>query len=145
VASPPVRLRRIAPAVLAMLLLGLQFGFAGAARAGGAGTSADFSAARPGTYDQTTGTGGQYVDGGNTHVVEQLEGGDFSCGNIVEFLTALSLSSGSNQTIDLSYSFDATPTGGGPVGYSNIIYAAINSGDPGNHNLDGNEAASITA
>src|SRR5205085_12286708 len=127
VASPPVRLRRIAPAVLAMLLLGLQFGFAGAARAGGAGTSADFSAARPGTYDQTTGTGGQYVDGGNTHVVEQLEGGDFSCGNIVEFLTAVSVAGDvSNETVDLSYSFDATPTGGGPVGYSNIVYAQVN-------------------
>ena len=53
---------------------------ASAARAlapNGGDISIDYAAARPTTYNHTTGVGGQYNTGGTADVVESLEGGDF--------------------------------------------------------------------
>lgn len=133
--------------LLTAFLMVLPFGFATVAQADGNDFSMDFAAATPGTYDQSTGTGGEYADGSNPNVVEQLLGGDFACGDIVQFLTAVDTDDEATgaQTILLDYSFDAEPTGGGPVGYVDIVYASINPGDSGNENLDGNETVALTA
>ena len=57
---------------------------------GGDFSNTDFVAAAPYTYDHSTG-GGAYDDrtiGDYNDVVEQLEGGQFACGDIVTYLAA---------------------------------------------------------
>jgi len=85
--------------------------------------------------------------------VESLEPSDFACGDRIIFFTKVRVDSDATdvaQSIDLFYSFGAEPTGGGDVGYSDIIevgisdrdaatgdnFAATQSSEPGNINLE---------
>ena len=77
--------------------------------------SLDFVASAPYTYDHATG-GGAFDDrtiGKTLDVVESLEGGDFKCGDIVSFLTEITVADDAEgiQTIELDYSFLAHSTG----------------------------------
>jgi uncharacterized repeat protein (TIGR01451 family) len=135
------RQRRLVPAaLLTTLVLALQMGFAALARADGGDFKLDFASATPGTYDQTTGTGGTWAD-----VVQQLEGGDFTCGDIVQHLTEVVVDDGATgtQDIEITYSFDTETTSGGQVGYGDVTYASIND-DPANQ-LSGNETVTLTS
>src|SRR5688572_21889315 len=77
--------------------------------------SLDFVAAAPFTYDHATG-GGAFDDrtiGKEDDVVEQLEGGDFACGDIVTYLVEVSVDEGATgvQTIELDFEFLSDSTG----------------------------------
>ena len=78
--------RRRPPRRLAALVVAAAALSAGSARAaGGDFSNIDFAAAAPFTYDHATG-GGAYNDrtvGKHDDVTEQLEGGEFACGDIV--------------------------------------------------------------
>lgn len=83
--------------------------------AGGGDFSLDFTAAAPLTYNHLTG-GGTYdlrEVGRNKDIVEQLEGGDFACGDTVSFLTQIRVDAGAigAQTIRLRFEFTAHATG----------------------------------
>lgn len=136
------RVRRLGPAILlTTLLVVLQISFAGVAGADGGDFSLDFASATPGTYNQTTGTGGTWDD-----VVQQLNGGDFVCGDVVQHLTEVVVDDGATGTQDIviTYSFDTETTSGGQVGYGDVTYASINTGDP-NNSLSGNETVSLAS
>ena len=141
--------RRFTPFRLAALalLLTAQVGYiATTSFADGGDFTLDFVAAAPGTYSTVTGMGGEYDDriiGDN--VVESLEGGDFACGDVVEFFTAVTVDSGATgtQTIDINYDFSAVTTSGGQVGFGDIVYVQVNPGDSGNLNLEGDETATL--
>src|SRR6266702_3250112 len=133
--------------LLLALVAGTMAAWAAAASASGGDFHLVYVAAKPGTYDQSTGTGGVYGTGGPDTTVTSLEGGDFACGDIVQFLTAVQVDPGATgtQTIDINYFFNAVTTSGGQVGFGNIIYADLNPNDPGNLNLNGNETVSLVA
>jgi hypothetical protein len=87
-------------------------------------------------------------------IVESLEVGDFSCGDIIVFFTEVTVDSGATgtQSVDINYDFDAEPTGQPGAGYSDIVAVGISNVDfagqtseTGNENLDGNETASLVA
>ncbi|MGH2721009.1 MAG: hypothetical protein ACRDJO_05340, partial [Actinomycetota bacterium] len=125
-------MRRIQGLIVALLLLVGIMPFQPALADGG-DFSIDFAAARPGTYDQAAGTGGQYGDGSNTFVVESLEGGDFTCGDRIVYFAAVTVDAGAPlQNIEIDFSFDSTPTGGGNAGFDDLELAILNMGDPGN-------------
>jgi LPXTG-motif cell wall-anchored protein len=93
-----------------------------------AGYSVDFAAARPDTYDHSTG-GGVFDDGGNSYVVESLEGGDFSCGDLVSYLTEVTRTGGSGaDTIQLNYEFGVRATNGANAGHILAVSALVNYG-----------------
>ncbi|MBC5774011.1 T9SS type A sorting domain-containing protein [Pontibacter sp. KCTC 32443] len=129
---------------------------AGKAMYGGGDFSLNFVASAPDSYDHTTG-GGAFDDATtNTDIVESLEGGDFTCGDIVTFLTEIKVDAGATgaQTIDLDYSFLADATGQPGVALSDILtvkvnYGAVSGGDgPGNTDSgisdDGGSVATLT-
>ncbi len=96
--------------------------------------SLDFVASAPLTYNHQTG-GGFYDDrtiGRDKDVVESLEGGDFSCGDYVTYLTKITVSATAigSQTIELDYSFLAAATGQPGVALGAIRTAQVNIGDP---------------
>ena len=85
------------------------------ALADGGDFSLDHTAAAPLTYDHSTG-GGTYDTrevGRDKDIVESLEGGDFSCGDTVTFLTQIVVDAGAIgvQTIRVRYEFTAHATG----------------------------------
>lgn len=134
-------------ASLTVLLLALQMGLGAVARADGGDFSLDFVAAAPDSYDHSTGLGGTYDERSiGENVVESLEGGDFLCGDIVEFFTAVTVDDAAEgtQTIVINYSFDTEPTGGDTVGYDDVVFAVLNEGDSGNLNLNNNETVELT-
>jgi hypothetical protein len=136
------RARRLGPTILlTTLLMALQLGFAPFAGADGGDFSLDFASATPGTYNQTTGTGGTWDD-----VVQQLNGGDFTCGDVVQHLTEVVVDDGATGTQDIAitYSFDTETTSGGQVGYGDVTYASINLNDP-NNQLSGNETVTLVS
>ena len=137
------RLGRIGARLIVLLsVLVAQFGLSAmVARGDGGDFQIDFASATPGTYNQTTGTGGTWDD-----VVQQLEGGDFSCGDVVQHLTEIVVDDGATgtQAIELTFSFDTETTSGGQVGYGDVTYASINPNDPANQ-LSGNESVSLTS
>ncbi|MEJ8758051.1 T9SS type A sorting domain-containing protein [Pontibacter sp. H259] len=120
--------------------------------------SLDFVASAPLTYDHTTG-GGAYDDrtiGRDDDVVESLEGGDFTCGDIVTFLTQITVANDAvgAQTIELDYSFLADATGQPGVALADIVNVEVNYGDvdgdgPGGTDAgivdDGGSTATLTA
>jgi uncharacterized repeat protein (TIGR01451 family) len=137
------RRRRLTPLRLALLMMVLfaQVAYlATSSLADGGDFMLDFASATPGTYDQSTGRGGTWDD-----VVQQLEGGDFACGDVVQHLTEITVDSGATGTQDIAitYSFDTTTTSGGLVGYGDVTYAEINLNDP-NNILSGNETVTLT-
>ena len=114
----------------------------------GGDVSLDFIAAGHNAYNHTTGVGGNY---GNrtispTGVEESLEGQDFACGDQIVYFTAITVDAGAGHgDAELKFSWDGTTTSGSRVGINDLVSATLNSGDSGNHNLDGNEAVSITS
>jgi hypothetical protein len=109
------------------------------AGADGGDFSLDFTAAAPVTYDHSTG-GGAYNDrtvGKTLDIVEQIEGGDFACGDTVTFLTQIVVATtptDPNQTIELSYSFLADTTGQSGAALGDVTNVAINYGNVENGN-----------
>ncbi|HEU5296508.1 MAG TPA: hypothetical protein VFU71_17140 [Burkholderiaceae bacterium] len=108
------------------------------ALADGGDFSLDFVAAAPLTYDHATGGGNynQRLVGRDKDIVESLEGGDFSCGDTVTFLTQIRVNVGAvgTQTIRLNYQFTAYSTGQQGVALLDNVNgtsAAINVSDPG--------------
>lgn len=112
------------------------------ARAAGADfANTDFAAAAPFTYNHATG-GGAYNDrtvGDYKDVTEQLEGGQFACGDIVTYLADVQLSNApvdANQTADFDLRFLADSTGQSGAALSDIVqvkvnYGAVENGDSG--------------
>src|SRR5262245_35447311 len=97
------------------LLLAGQFAICQNALAAGGDFSMDFTAAAPLTYNHSTG-GGAYNErdvGRDLDIVESLEGGDFSCGDTVTFLTQISVDAGAAgaQSVRLRFEFTAHSTG----------------------------------
>jgi len=91
--------------------------------------SLDFVAAAPFTYDHATG-GGAFDDrtiGKEDDVVEQLEGGDFACGDIVTYLVEVSVDEGATgvQTIELDFEFLSDSTGQSGVSRGDSVSAGI--------------------
>ncbi|HEX6130573.1 MAG TPA: hypothetical protein VF044_02525 [Actinomycetota bacterium] len=110
--------------------------------------SLDFVAAGPYTYDHATGVGGIYGDrtiSATEGVVESLEGGDFACGDLVVFLTAITAGEGAGDgAVDVSYVFAGRTTSGDPVGFDDLVSATIAPNPPDTGNTgDGDEAATI--
>ena len=113
------------------------------------GVSLDFIAAGPFTYDHATGVGGAFNDrtiSKNTGVVESLEGGDFACGDLVVFFTAITVEPDAGSgSVELDYTYDGQTTSGSQVGFDDLISASVNTGDSGNENLDGNESVTVNS
>ncbi len=103
--------------------------------------SLDFVASEPYSYNHASG-GGAYDDRTiGTDVVESLEGGDFACGDIVTFLTHITVDDAAvgTQTITLDYKFTADATGQSGVALGEITYVAINYGDVGGDGTGGTD------
>ncbi|MFA6299813.1 MAG: hypothetical protein WC642_11640, partial [Nocardioides sp.] len=100
--------------------------------------SMNFAAAAPYSYNHLEG-GGAFDDstnGKNDDIVESLEGGDFACGDIVTYLTEVSVDDTARagtdgpQTIEVDYEFlmDATGQSGAAIGditRVNVNYAPV--------------------
>ncbi|MBW7882604.1 MAG: tandem-95 repeat protein [Caldilineaceae bacterium] len=101
--------------------------------AGGDFANTDFAAAAPFTYNHATG-GGAYNDrtvGDFGDVTEQLEGGEFTCGDTVTYLAQIEVAANpvdANQTIELDFRFLADSTGQSGAALSDITYVGINYG-----------------
>lgn len=101
----------------------------------------DFTAAAPFTYDHSTG-GGAYNDrtvGDFDDVTEQLEGGEFACGDIVTYLAHIETEDSveeANQSAQLSFSFLANSTGQPGAALSEVVDVSINY-DPVENGDDG--------
>ncbi|UCH26876.1 MAG: hypothetical protein JSV66_04300, partial [Trueperaceae bacterium] len=96
--------------------------------------SIDFVAAAPLSYNHLTG-GGAYDDrtvGAGDDVVESLTGGDYTCGDILTFLPAITVKdtataeSDGPQTLELDFSFLADATGSPGAGIGKIVNVEVN-------------------
>jgi uncharacterized repeat protein (TIGR01451 family) len=110
------------------------------AAADGNDFSLDFEAAAPALYDHASGlTGGAHADS-----VEQLQGGDFNCGDKVAFLAFIDVDAGAPaQTLELTFNFDTQPNAADGVGFRSFVSAGPNPGDPA-HTADGGSVVSVT-
>lgn len=126
--------RPLLSTAVGLLLVG-QFAICQNALAAGGDFSLDFTAAAPLTYNHSTG-GGAYNDrtvGRDQDIVESLEGGDFSCGDTVTFLTQVRVAAAAAgaQSIRLRFEFTAYSTGQQGVALIDNVNgtsAAINAG-----------------
>jgi len=122
-----LRLSLLAMGTSAILFAGNTFA------AGGDFSNTDFAAAAPYTYNHATG-GGAYNDrtvGDFNDVTEQLEGGEFTCGDIVTYLAQINVEANpvdANQTIELDLKFLANSTGQAGAALSDIVNVSINYG-----------------
>jgi hypothetical protein len=104
--------------------------------------SLDFTAAAPQTYDHDTG-GGAFNNGDNGEDKdrkEELEGGDFSCGDIVSYLQEIVVAGSAtdvDQVLELEYSFLANTTGQPGAAHIDVVNIAVNYG-PVENGDDGN-------
>jgi len=107
-----------------------------AAEAASGDFSIDFIAAAPQSYNHLTG-GGAYDDrtiGVDKDVVESLEGGDFSCGDIVTYFAKVTVDNTQSaiddqpQTIEMDFSFLADTTGQSGVAIGDIVLVQVNYG-----------------
>ncbi|MCI0335655.1 MAG: LEPR-XLL domain-containing protein, partial [Planctomycetes bacterium] len=93
--------------------------------------SLDFVAADPFSYDHSTG-GGAYDDRTiGTDVVESLEGGDFTCDDIVTYLVQITVDdmpTDPTQVIDIDFTFTSDTTGQSGAGHYDIVGTQINYG-----------------
>ena len=96
--------------------------------------SIDFVAAAPQSYNHSIG-GGAFDDrtiGVGKDVVESLEGGDFSCGNIVTYFAEVTVDdvqtadTDAPQTIEMDFSFLADTTGQSGVAIGDIVLVRVN-------------------
>ena len=112
--------------LISVVIMTALTALAPAAHAAGGDFSLDFAAAKPSTYNHTTGVGGSFAD-----KVESLEGGDFSCGDKVVYFTQITVNAGATgkQDIELDFGFLAEPTGAPGVGMTDILAASSNPGD----------------
>jgi hypothetical protein len=101
--------------------------------AGGDFANTDFAAAAPFTYNHATG-GGAYNDrtvGDFKDITEQLEGAQFTCGDIVTYLVQIELEATTEdpvQTAEFDFSFLANSTGQAGVAHSEVVGVSINYG-----------------
>jgi hypothetical protein len=101
--------------------------------AGGDFANTDFAAAAPFTYNHATG-GGAYNDrtvGDFKDITEQLEGAQFTCGDIVTYLVQIELEATTVdlvQTAEFDFSFLANSTGQAGVAHSEVVGVSINYG-----------------
>ena len=108
-----------------------------AVRAAGGDYTFDLVGAAPLTYDHAVG-GGAFNDrtvGRAKDIVESLEGADFACGDIVTYLTQITvddLADGKNpstvETIEIEYVFGAQATNAVSVGHIDIVNVEVNYG-----------------
>jgi len=125
--------RALGLGLLLMLVAGFAWLGTDAQAVGGDFMMVDFVAAAPFTYDHSTG-GGAYDDRtvGDTHdVTEQLEGGQFSCGDIVTYLMAFEVDPtpvDPLQTAQFDFSFLADSTGQSGAALGDIVNVQINYG-----------------
>ena len=121
-----IKRRALVVAMVSVVIMSALSAIAPAANAAGGDFSLDFAAAKPSTYDHATGVGGVFAD-----KVESLEGGDFTCGDKVVYLTGITVSAGATgkQDIELDYGFLAEPTGAPGVGMTDLLSASANPGD----------------
>ncbi|AAM31034.1 hypothetical protein MM_1338 [Methanosarcina mazei Go1] len=111
--------------------------------------SIDFIAAAPESYNHLTG-GGAYDNrtiGVGKDVVESLQGGDFSCGDIVTFFALVTVDdtpkadNDEPQTIEMNFSFTADTTGQSGAAFGDIVSVGVNYGAvedliPGENTID---------
>ena len=118
---------------LAVLMASFVVVAPNAARADGGDFGLDFVASAPLSYNHATG-GGSYNDrtvGVSADIVEQLEGGDFTCEDTVTYLLYIENSatpSALNQELAFHMSFLADATGQPGVGHAAVTKVAINYG-----------------
>ena len=121
--------------LMASLLTALLL-IAPAAEAESGDFSIDFIAAAPQSYNHQTG-GGAFDDrtiGVDKDVVESLEGGDFSCGDIVTYFAEVTVDdtyqadTDAPQTIEMDFSFLADTTGQSGVAIGDIMLVQVNYG-----------------
>jgi len=114
--------------LMASLLTALLL-IAPAAEAESGDFSIDFVAAAPESYNHLTG-GGAFDDrtiGVDKDVVESLEGGDFTCGDIVTYFAKVTVddttqaATDAPQTIEMDFSFLADTTGQSGVAIGDIV------------------------
>ena len=92
----------------------------------------DFTAAAPLSYNHLTGGGAYDTGQSNIDTVQSLEGRDFGCGDIVSFMTKITMKDGEsvqygNTTVRLRYSFDMASTGSRTgVAFADLVRARIN-------------------
>ena len=104
-----------------------------APQAGGDFANTDFAAAAPFTYNHMTG-GGAYNDrtvGDFNDVTEQLEGGEFTCGDTVTYLAQITMEAATVdpvQTAEFDFRFLANSTGQSGAALVDILNVAINYG-----------------
>jgi uncharacterized repeat protein (TIGR01451 family) len=121
----------------AMLIMSNATPFVQVASAASGDFSIDFTAAAPQSYNHLTG-GGAFDDGTigvDKDVVESLEGGDFSCGDIVTFFAVVKADgtlgtplSDDPQTIEMNLSFTADTTGQSGAAFGDIVDVRVNYG-----------------
>ena len=96
----------------------------------------DFVGAAPGSYDHLVG-GGAFDDrtvGVDKDIVESLEGRDFTCGDIVTYLTQVTVDDTAQagtdgpQTIEIDYEFLMDTTGQSGVAIGDITKVEVNRG-----------------
>jgi uncharacterized repeat protein (TIGR01451 family) len=118
----------------AMLIMSNATPFVQVASAASGDFSIDFIAAAPQSYNHLTG-GGAYDDrtiGVGNDVVESLEGGDFSCGDIVTFFATVKVDDTQSaindgpQTIEMDFSFLADSTGQSGAAFGDIVNVKVN-------------------
>jgi len=122
--------------LMASLLTALLL-IAPAAEAASGDFSIDFIAAAPQSYNHLEG-GGAFDDrtiGVDKDVVESLEGGDFSCGDIVTYFAEVTVddvqtaATDAPQTIEMDFSFLADSTGQPGVAIGDIVLVQVNYGE----------------
>jgi uncharacterized repeat protein (TIGR01451 family) len=133
----------------AMLVMSNATPFVQVASAAAGDFSIDFIAAAPESYNHLTG-GGAYDNrtiGVGKDVVESLQGGDFSCGDIVTFFALVTVDDTSQadndepQTIEMNFSFTADTTGQSGAAFGDIVSVGVNYGTiedltPGENTID---------
>jgi uncharacterized repeat protein (TIGR01451 family) len=109
---------------------------------GGSSIQVNFQAADPGSYNHTTGAPGAGFTFANS--VSTLNGGDFSCGDIVAFMVEVHVGDnyGGAQINGFGYSLSKDTTGQPGAGYTSVGAPTLLTGDPA-YDDDGT-AASIT-
>ncbi|NNF35705.1 MAG: T9SS type A sorting domain-containing protein [Saprospiraceae bacterium] len=96
--------------------------------------SLNFAAAAPFTYDHDTG-GGAFNDGTNAEtgdVREELQGGNYACGDIVTYLQKIVVNNSASdvdQVLELSYSFTANTTGQPGAAHIDVVNIVVNYGN----------------
>jgi len=118
---------------MASLLTALLL-IAPAAEAENGDFSIDFIAAAPESYNHLTG-GGAFDDRTiGVDAVESLEGGDFTCGDIVTYFAVVTVddttqaATDAPQTIEMNFSFLADTTGQSGVAIGDIVLVQVNYG-----------------